>query len=78
MYHKVIFITPTSWLDDPIITAAQFMLKQQYPSIDGFQPSVPSLNILMIPPKDQFMQIIHVNKNHWIPLLVACSMPQNI
>ena len=74
MYHKAILATPKSWLDDLIIIAAQYMLKQQRPSIDGFQPPALSQNFSMIPPQDQFVPIINVNKNHWIALsTVGCQ-----
>ena len=52
---------------------AQDMLKQQHPSIDGFQPPALSQNLAMIPPQEQFVQIVNVNKNHWIALsTVGC------
>ena len=73
MNHKAIFTSLKSWLDDLIITAAQYMLKQQHPSIDGFQPPALSQNF-SIPPQKQFVQIINVNKNHWIALsTVGCQ-----
>ena len=73
MNHKTILKSPKSWLDDLIITAAQYMLKQQHPSIDGFQPPALSQNF-SIPPQKQFVQIINVNKNHWIALsTVGCQ-----
>ena len=49
MYHKAILTSSKSWLDDLIITVAQYMLKQQHPSIDGFQPPALSQNLAMIP-----------------------------
>ena len=33
MYHRAILASPKNWLDDLIITAVQYMLKQQYPCI---------------------------------------------
>ena len=70
MYHKAILASPKSCLDDLMITAAQYM---QHPSIDGFQPPVLSQDFSMIPPQEQFVQIINVNKNHWIALsTVSC------
>ena len=63
MYHRAILASPKSWLDDLIITAVQYMLKQQHPSIDGFQPPALSQNLSMITPQEQFVQIIKVNKN---------------
>ena len=74
MYHKAILTSPKSWLDDLIITTAQYMLKQQHPSIDGFQSLALSQNFSMIPPQEQFVQIINVNINHWIALsTVGCQ-----
>ena len=65
MYRKAILASPQSWLDDLIITAVQYMLKQQHPSIGGFQPPALSQNLSMITRQEQF---ISVNKNHWIAL----------
>ena len=60
----------TSWINDNIIYAAQFLLKEQSKekcygwqstqcckSKDLFPP---------IPPFPRFIQIIHVNENHWV------------
>ena len=74
MYHKAILTTSKSWLDDLIITVAQYMLKQQHPSIGGFQPPALSQNLSMITPLEQFVQIVNVNKNNWIALsTVGCQ-----
>ena len=74
MYHKAILTTSKSWLDDLIIIVAQYMLKQQHPSIGGFQPPALSQNLAMILPQEQFVQIVNVNKNHWIALsTVGCQ-----
>ena len=74
IYHRAILASPKSWLDDLIITAVQYMLKQQHPSIDDFQPPALSQNLSTITPQEQFVQIINVNKNHWIALsTVGCQ-----
>ena len=77
MYHRAILASPKSWLDDLIITAVQYMLKQQHPSIDGFQPPALSQNLSMITPQEQFVQIINVNKIHWIALF-HCWLPKSM
>ena len=74
MYHKAVLTSSKSWLDDLIITVAQYMLKQLHPSIDGFQPPALSQNLAIIPPQEQFVQIVNANKNHWIALSsVGCQ-----
>ena len=59
MHHKAILKTSKSWLDDLIITVA---------------PPALSQNLAMILPQEQFVQIVNVNKNHWIALsTVGCQ-----
>lgn len=64
-------ISAISWLDDLIITAAQFIQKQQYPFIRGSQKPTLSQKFSS---QEQFVQVTNVNKNHWIGLFtIGCQ-----
>ena len=55
------------WLDDDIVAAAQYLLKKDYPEIEGLNPPATTkvANIPeTIPPN--FVQILQIKKNHWI------------
>ena len=68
MSHLAILSSKTEWLDDAIITAAQNMLQKQNPFVGGLQDTILSENFQMVPPNSQFIQILNVNRNHWITL----------
>ena len=66
-------MSPTAWIDDCIITAAQYMLKGQYKHIGGLQAPSLGQTFAMTPPFQEFVQIIHVCGNHWISIsTVGC------
>ena len=56
--------TPTYWLNDSEIYAAQILLKTSFPQVDGLQdPAVRSQ--LVIPATSEFVQVINVGR-HWV------------
>ena len=55
------------WLNDRVINAAQWLLKQQHPNISGFQATTLQLTrTFEIQGEREFVQIFNVNGNHWI------------
>ncbi len=56
------------WINDTIIYAAQKLLKQHFPSINGFQSTLYSNNLKfrVLPLDDKYVQILHADCNHWI------------
>lgn len=74
-YHKRILLSPNRLIDDLIITAAQYMLKRQNPSIGGLQPPCLHQRLASITPPDQaFVQVVNESRNHWITLsTLNCS-----
>eukprot|EP00795_Rhopilema_esculentum_P006511 gene6511-11974_t len=55
------------WLNDRIINAVQFILKKQFPLIEGFQDTLlqkASFKVM----SGEFMQIINKSGNHWMTL----------
>ena len=56
--------TPTYWLNDSEIYAAQILLKTSFPHVDGLQdPAV--RGPLVIPATSEFVQVINVG-GHWV------------
>ena len=52
-------------LTDKHIFATQQLLKKQFPSNNGFRDMV-TLSSRSIPEPVPYMQILHVNGNHWL------------
>ena len=56
-----------AWLNNGLINAAQTLIKIQHPNMAELQnillQQVGCFNVLG---KKQFVQLLHVNKNHWI------------
>ena len=65
-HHKKILRSKGQWLDDLIVTAAQNILKQQFPLIGGFQATVLGENLSMEMQKGEYVQILCISGNHWI------------
>lgn len=63
---KQILKSENSWINDNIINAAKSILHKQYPTISGFQDTQYSKNLGFKVETKQFIQILHVNENHWV------------
>ena len=63
-HYIKILSSPTIWLDDKVIHKAQQLIKKKFPNIDGFQD--PVLYDHFVPVKGKFVQVLNVNKNHWV------------
>ena len=73
MKHKNI-ITSGDWLDDLTISAAQNLLKRQFPYIDGLLNPCLSEKLAMEPQAGEFIQILNINGNHWITIsTIGCT-----
>ena len=73
--HKEALKSPNQWLDDNLINAAQYLLKKQNPSIDGFQSTILSFKFQMEPKRTPFIQILNINNNHWITISTIAVPP---
>ena len=66
----MILQSSTAWLNDNIIHAAQTLLKKQSRgTIGGWRSTQCSKRVEkfpVVPPNSPFIQILHVNNNHWI------------
>ena len=71
---RELVITPTGWLTDKIITAAQMLILQHFPSMAGLQPPALQKVLAFEVHSGGFVQIINVANNHWcLVSTVGCS-----
>ena len=57
--------SPTGWLTDSVITAAQALLLQHFPTMSGLQPpTLQQVNAFQVH-SGEFVQIVNVRNNHW-------------
>ena len=65
--HQHILSSPTEWLDDDLIAAAQHLLKKRHPAVEGLQPPAVALTGTMQQQMAaEFVQILFAKGNHWI------------
>ena len=66
------------WLCDYIIPASQMLMKNTYPSVGGLQNPLLAVTFSMEPCEKEFIQILHLNKNHWITVSTLGCSPSTI
>lgn len=67
-HEKSILQSDDMWLNDKHINAAQYLLKQQFPLIQGFQDTLlQKRNGFSVEP-GEFIQIINMAESHWVTL----------
>ena len=65
---KVIETLENGWLTDEHMLKAHNILKKDYPSVDGLQDTLLQQNFSCDIPSSEFVQVLHVNGNHWITI----------
>ena len=65
---REILLSPTAWLNDNIICAAQMILKEQSVLQNGFQPSTRGQTYTFEIETDDFIQILHNGRGHWLTI----------
>ena len=68
MSDKDIDILENGWLTDEYMLKAHNVLKKDYPSIDGLQDTLLKQNFSLDIPSSEFVQVLHINGNHWITI----------
>ena len=77
-YHQRI-ISSGAWLDVFIICAAQTLIQHQHPHIGGFQNTLLTEKLAMIPPTQEFVQVVNVCGVHWITFSnIGCTDSSSI
>ena len=64
---REIVLSPTGWLNDRIINAAQTLLKNQFPGLSGFQDVALGQVMNFTIEFGEFIQIVH-SLNHWVTI----------
>ena len=55
-------------LTDNHMLKANTIFKKEYPDVDGFQDTLLQQNFSWAVPSSEFVQVLHVNGNHWITI----------
>ena len=66
------------WLNDRIVTAAQNLIKESYPSSRGLQDVSLGLVLGFNVCKTDFIQILHTGKDHWVTLSTIGCEPGHV
>ena len=56
----------TEWLSDMHMEAANVLLREAFPVVDGLQNPILQQNMSFSDPSFEFVQFLLVNKNHWL------------
>ena len=56
-------LSPSGWLSDSVIAAAQLLTLQEFPHLSGLQDPILQQNLSVH--RGEFVQIINVRNNHW-------------
>ena len=71
---RKLVLSPSGWLTDKIICAAQMLLLQFFPNMAGLQPPVLQEVFAFQVHTGEFVQIINVRKKHWcVVSTVGCE-----
>ena len=63
---KEVLLSPTPWLTDSIINAAQQLLRKQYPHLPGLQDVSLGLTMSFNVQRGEFLQILQTSQDHWL------------
>ena len=58
-------VSPTGWLTDNVITAAQMLILQHFPSMSGLQPPTLQAVSAFQVHSGEFVQIVNIRNKHW-------------
>ena len=58
-------LSPSGWLSDKVVEAAQLLILQQFPHISGLQNPILQQTHTFQVHRGEFVQIINVRNNHW-------------
>ena len=58
-------LSPSGWLSDSVIAAAQLLILQEFPHLSGLQDPILQQKLSFQVHRGEFVQIINVRNNHW-------------
>ena len=74
---KEILLSPTQWLTDTIINAAQQLLTKQFPQLPGLQDVSLGQTMSFVVQPEEFLQIVHSSQGHWLTVsTIGVQHPQ--
>ena len=74
---KEILLSPTAWLTDTIVDAAQTLLRQQFPALPGLQSVSQGMTMSYDIQRGEFVQVINTSHGHWLTIsTIGLKHPQ--
>ncbi len=70
--EKAIMSSQDMLLNDSIINAAQHLMRDEYPNIDGLQDLILQQNLSFRVQTGEFVKILNKGNNHWFVALSTC------
>lgn len=61
-------LSPTAWITDSIVNAAQQLLREQFPQLPGLQDVSLGLTMAFDIMPGEFLQILHTSQDHWVTI----------
>ena len=65
---KEILLSPTAWISDSIVNAAQQLLREQFPQLPGLQDVSLGVTMAFNIMPGEFLQILHTSRDHWLTI----------
>ena len=74
---KEILLSPTAWLTDTIVDAAQTLLRQQFPALPGLQSVSQGMTMSYDIQEGEFVQVINTSHGQWLTIsTIGLKHPQ--
>ena len=67
-----------AWLTDKIIHPAQVLIRLKYPSVRGLQDPIFRQSLCFEVMKEEFVQVLHSDGNHWITISTISCPPATV
>lgn len=61
-------LSPTAWVTDSIVNAAQHLLRQHFPQLPGLQDVLLGQTMAFNVMAGEFLQILHTSEDHWLTI----------
>ena len=65
---KEVLLSPTAWITDSIVNAAQQLLREQFPQLPGLQDVSLGLTVAFNIMPAEFLQVLHTSQDHWVTI----------
>ena len=76
-FDRKTLLSPTGWITDGIVNAAQGLIREQFPALPGLQDVGLGLVMSFDIQEGEFVQILHTGYDHWLTIsTVGVKHPQ--